>query len=87
MKPVNMHFLYISGDAEAAGPGTALQELLIWVLGSHWKGLGSGSRARAPGKRDLFSEIRVLVSLENQLGQLNISKTVDIQYSPSCPSR
>ena len=33
-----------------------------------WKGLDRRSSARAPGKKDLFSEVRGLISLENQLG-------------------
>lgn len=68
VKPVNLYFLYVSSDANAAGPGTTFQEFLICVIRSHWKGLDERSRARAPGKKDLFSEVRGLISLENQLG-------------------
>ena len=54
-----MPFLYVPNDADTAGPGTTLEELLIWKTGSRWKGLGWRSRARASGAKDLFSGIRV----------------------------
>lgn len=65
-----------------------LLELPIWEIGSHWKGLGRGNRARALSKKDLFSWIGIShIPYESVRTAACVkSRTVGPQYSSSCLS-